>query len=398
MTTPCLLAFDSATDRLYLGLCVGARQWLDERQGGRRASAVLIGRLTTMLAAAGIGLRQLDAIAFGRGPGAFTGLRAACAVAQGLAFGAHRPLLAVDTLMAVAEDARMRSDAADVWVAVDARMGEIYAAHYTHEASGWRTRVEPALHAPQELAALLAASATARRCRQRTLGLRRAVARLRFQACRRRQAGRSRLAGLRASGLALGGARTDRCVASLRAQPSGVDNGGTGSRPGAFDSNAMRRDVSFATRSCAPGNLVDMRIEDLDAVMAIERAVYGTPWTRGNFIDSLHAGCIAWCLSDAQSTLLGYIVAMQGAGEVHLLNLTVAPAAQRQGHARHMLERLVSACAPAAPDRYGSKCAKETSVRARCIAASALSRSACARPTIRPPPASTAARARTRSP
>lgn len=154
MKAPCLLAFDAATDRLYLGLCVGARQWLDEAEGGPGASAALIGRLMTMLAGAGIGLRQLDAIAFGRGPGAFTGLRAACAVAQGLAFGAHRPLLAVDTLMAVAEDARMRSDAADVWVAVDARMGEIYAAHYTHEASGWRTRVEPALHAPQELAAL----------------------------------------------------------------------------------------------------------------------------------------------------------------------------------------------------------------------------------------------------
>lgn len=154
MTAPSLLAFDSATDRLYIGLCVGARQWHDDADGGPGASAALIGRVTTLLADAATGLRELDAIAFGRGPGAFTGLRTACAVAQGLAFGSGRPLLAIDTLMALAEDARMRSGADDVWVAVDARMGEIYAAHYTRDGSTWRTLVEPSLHAPQQLAAL----------------------------------------------------------------------------------------------------------------------------------------------------------------------------------------------------------------------------------------------------
>lgn len=154
MTSPSLLAFDSATDRLYIGLCVGAAQWHDDVQGGPRASAVLIGRVTTMLAEAGIGLRELDAIAFGSGPGAFTGLRTACAVAQGLAFGSGLRLLAIDTLMALAEDARMRSGACDVWVAVDARMDEVYAAHYVHDARGWRTLLGPSLHAPQQLAAL----------------------------------------------------------------------------------------------------------------------------------------------------------------------------------------------------------------------------------------------------
>lgn len=154
MKTPSLLALDAATDRLYLGLCVGERRWFGEAEAGPDASATLICRLMTMLAGAGIGVRDLDAIAFGRGPGAFTGLRTACAVAQGLAFGSGRPLLAIDTLMAVAEDARSRGDADDVWVAMDARMGEIYAAHYAHDAGGWRTLAEPSLYALPQLVAL----------------------------------------------------------------------------------------------------------------------------------------------------------------------------------------------------------------------------------------------------
>ena len=107
----------------------------------------------------------------------------------------------------------------------------------------------------------------------------------------------------------------------------------------------MKRDDATAAQSCAQRSLVDMRIEHLDEAMEIERAAYGTPWTRGNFVDSLHAGCLAWCLFDARSRMLGYVLAMQGAGEVHLLNLTVASADRGQGHARHMLDRLIDVCA-----------------------------------------------------
>ena len=107
----------------------------------------------------------------------------------------------------------------------------------------------------------------------------------------------------------------------------------------------MKRTDATVAQSRVRRYLVDMRIEHLDAAMAIERAAYGAPWTRGNFVDSLHAGCLAWCLFDAQPRMLGYALAMQGAGEVHLLNLTIAPADQGQGHARYLLERLVDACA-----------------------------------------------------
>ncbi len=106
--------------------------------GGAQSSAALIPAIMGLLAQAGLSLAQLDAIAFGRGPGSFTGLRTACAVAQGLAFGAGIPVLALDTLMAVAEEARHAAGATRVVAVLDARMDEVYSAAYVHERGAWR--------------------------------------------------------------------------------------------------------------------------------------------------------------------------------------------------------------------------------------------------------------------
>ena len=89
---------------------------------------------------------------------------------------------------------------------------------------------------------------------------------------------------------------------------------------------------------------VEVRFEamgtaNLDAVLQVEQQAYAHPWQRVNFMDSLHAGYQAQLLL-AQDTLLGYFVAMKGVDEVHLLNITVAPAYQRQGWARVMLDAL----------------------------------------------------------
>ncbi len=145
-----LLAFDTATERLAIGVARDERQWTHEGEGGAQASAVLIPALRALLATAGVGLADLDAIAFGRGPGAFTGLRTACAVAQGLAFGAGKPVLPIDTLLIVAEDARSLAgvDAGtdfEVWALLDARMDQIYAARYLHRGDSWRLLDAPAL-------------------------------------------------------------------------------------------------------------------------------------------------------------------------------------------------------------------------------------------------------------
>ena len=87
--------------------------------------------------------------------------------------------------------------------------------------------------------------------------------------------------------------------------------------------------------------LEPMQVAHLDAVMDIERRAYDFPWSRGNFIDSLAAGHPAWRLLDAGGRLLGYYVALRGVGEMHLLNLTVAPGQQGRGHARRLLAALI---------------------------------------------------------
>ncbi|RZL04754.1 MAG: tRNA (adenosine(37)-N6)-threonylcarbamoyltransferase complex dimerization subunit type 1 TsaB, partial [Rubrivivax sp.] len=103
---PTLLAFDTSTSELSVAVTARGQVWEHTGPGGAQASSTLIPTVQALLRDAGVTLAELDAIAFGRGPGSFTGLRTACAVAQGLGFGADVPLLPVDTLLAVAEDAR----------------------------------------------------------------------------------------------------------------------------------------------------------------------------------------------------------------------------------------------------------------------------------------------------
>jgi tRNA threonylcarbamoyladenosine biosynthesis protein TsaB len=153
---PRLLAFDTSTEALAVALQSpgGLHAWCGP--GGAAASAGLIPRIETLLAGAGMHFADLQAIAFGRGPGAFTGLRTSCAVAQGLAEGLGLPVLAIDSLLVVAEDARAQlgGDAAgalQVQVAMDARMGEVYAGAYAFDGMRWHCTAPPSLRSPDEL-------------------------------------------------------------------------------------------------------------------------------------------------------------------------------------------------------------------------------------------------------
>ena len=151
-----LLALDSSTEQLAVAVAAGEARWARNAEGGAQASMRMLPLALEGLAACGISVRQLDAVAFGAGPGAFTGLRCACAVAQGLAFGARIPVVAVDSLMLVAEDARvaLSPDALTaLWVAMDARMDEVYAARYRLHADRWQALEVPALYALDALAA-----------------------------------------------------------------------------------------------------------------------------------------------------------------------------------------------------------------------------------------------------
>ena len=109
-----------------------------------------------------------------------------------------------------------------------------------------------------------------------------------------------------------------------------------------------------------PPRFLAIDLSDLDTLVAIENAAYPFPWSRGNFADSLHAGYLARKRVDATGRWLGYFIAMPGVQEVHLLNLTVAPEHQRQGHALAMLDELVrgiagcqrARCVRRGPDRF----------------------------------------------
>lgn len=140
-----VLAFDTSGERMHIGLSIGTRTWLHESAGGANASSTLLPMILDLLKRADVKLAEIDAIGFGRGPGAFTGLRTACSVAQGLALGAGKPVLAIDTLMAVAEDARQGTQRLQMWVTMDARMQQIYAAHFQFEQGRWSALDEPAL-------------------------------------------------------------------------------------------------------------------------------------------------------------------------------------------------------------------------------------------------------------
>ena len=95
--------------------------------------------------------------------------------------------------------------------------------------------------------------------------------------------------------------------------------------------------LSEATRNRV--TLAPMSQDDLDAVIAIEQTAYSHPWTRGNFRDSLNPLFMAQCLW-LDGELLGYFLAMHGAEEMHLLNITVAPDRQGQGWGHMMLDAL----------------------------------------------------------
>lgn len=121
-----ILAFEAATRRISVALWQAGRvaeKAADIPNGG---SELLLPWAMELLAAAGSGLRQLDALAFGAGPGGFTGLRLACGVAQGLAYGLDRPLVPVNTLAALA----LGTGDGKILTCLDARMNEVYFAGY----------------------------------------------------------------------------------------------------------------------------------------------------------------------------------------------------------------------------------------------------------------------------
>jgi tRNA threonylcarbamoyladenosine biosynthesis protein TsaB len=131
-----ILALETSTEYCSVALLLGGQCLTREVRAGQRHSELLLPMVDEVLAEGGVTLRTLDAIAFGEGPGSFTGLRIACGVAQGLALGADLPVAGVSTLAALAQAAA----SPQVIACLDARMGEVYCATYRCDQVDWARR------------------------------------------------------------------------------------------------------------------------------------------------------------------------------------------------------------------------------------------------------------------
>jgi len=178
------LAIETSTEQLSVAVSARGQVWSHQGPGGAQASAGLLAAVHAVLAQAGLALSDIGVIAMGRGPGSFTGLRTACAVSQGLAFGLGVGIVPIDTLLALAEEGRHLCAAglseakaesgyaatmptqpgvdvlaspnlegiARFYAVIDARMGQLYTAAYEHRAGLWHTVQEPAVQNPADCA------------------------------------------------------------------------------------------------------------------------------------------------------------------------------------------------------------------------------------------------------
>ena len=165
------LAIETSTDMLSLAIASTqgdkSQVWAHTTQGGAKASQLVLPEIVRLMDEAQIRFAELTAVVFGKGPGSFTGLRTSCSVAQGLAFGAGVPVLPIDTLLAVAEDAHYQNmqqqqqqtqqqleqhskQPQRFFVAMDARMDQVYTAAYEW-ISDWQCVQAPSVCSPEEI-------------------------------------------------------------------------------------------------------------------------------------------------------------------------------------------------------------------------------------------------------
>lgn len=147
-----LLAIETATDSCSVALLRGDDVLEVFHDAPRQQTEQVLPMVQQLLVQQGVTLAELDAIACGHGPGAFTGVRVAVSVTQGLAFAAGLPVIGVSTLQALALDILADADPQPVLAALDARLGELYLGVYQRdEEGGLRALLPDSLHAPGAL-------------------------------------------------------------------------------------------------------------------------------------------------------------------------------------------------------------------------------------------------------
>jgi tRNA threonylcarbamoyladenosine biosynthesis protein TsaB len=146
-----ILALDTSTEWCSVAVGDGALWHRRDEHAGQAHSARVLPMVHAALAEAGWALASLDGLAFGAGPGSFTGIRIGCGVAQGLALGAELPVVPVPTLAAIAQEVFRTRGWERVLACLDARMREVYAAAYVRDGGRWREAAPPSVVAPAEI-------------------------------------------------------------------------------------------------------------------------------------------------------------------------------------------------------------------------------------------------------
>jgi len=299
----------------------------------------LLPMVDQLLSERGLGRGALSAVAFGQGPGGFTGLRVACGVAQGMAFALQIPVVPVVSLMAVAQRDRDIAPAecagAARVVVHDARMGEVYLAAYAPGDDGWVTLQAPMLLAAADLPLWLRGATESLREPHGIGGLRLVGDGLHL--C----PGWETLEPPPGIELEIGPSlRPDAAAVGRLAMP--LFQAGRHVPPEQAAPLYVRDKVAFTTREReqgmggnprAPGLGVALRPmgrADVEAVAAIEASVQAFPWTAGNFSDGLKAGYGGW-VAHRHGRIVGFSMTLHAPDIAHLLVIAVAPDAQGEG-------------------------------------------------------------------
>jgi tRNA threonylcarbamoyladenosine biosynthesis protein TsaB len=346
-----ILAFETSTSTGTVALLSeqGATLVVTQRtiEGTTGHASAILPLAYSILTELNMTQKDVTAVAFGQGPGAFTGVRVACGVAQGIALALNIPVLQVGALPAVAEQALSRHAEALLYVALDARMDEVYFGVYARSASGELVAVQPPV--------LLAAKDVFLFISQRQPFWQERVPELR--AVTLVGEGWSVVRQHLTAGVLPASWAQDNLQARPEAQAVArlalqALKAGLTLLPEHATPLYLRDKVAFTTlerargdggnpRAKPPGSaaLLPMLRSDLREVVALEAAVQSFPWTLKNFEDALDAGYEAWVLR-TEDGLQGFSVTMIAPDVAHLLVIAVARDARRRGFGRQLLEHV----------------------------------------------------------
>lgn len=147
-----ILALDTSTENCSVALTVGDQTFYRSEVSPRGHTTKILPMVDEVLNEAGVKLHEVDVLAYGRGPGSFTGVRIGIGIAQGLAFGANLPMIGVSTLAAMAQATYRLNGTKNAACAIDARMSEVYWGRYSRQENGeWLSIDDECVIAPQKL-------------------------------------------------------------------------------------------------------------------------------------------------------------------------------------------------------------------------------------------------------